>query len=144
MKNIVTKELVCPHIYAKYGDKSIKFFRHELLETLDVVRNEIICAPLIINNKTYTQRGLRCNICELCASKTKAGKLYMSAHSLAAGVDFSSPKYTANQMRDMIIKNQDKLPYKIRLESPLDAPTWVHMDVLCEADQKDKIYVFRA
>ena len=145
MKNIVTKELVCPHVYAKYGERSIKFMRKEILETIDVIRNKIICAPIVINNgKNCTQRGLRCNICELVANKTKAGKLYLTAHSFGAGLDFSSPKYTANQMRDMILKNQHLLPYKIRMESPIDAPTWVHIDVLCEPTQVDKVYIFRA
>lgn len=145
MKNITTKELVCPHVWAKYGEKSIKFFRKEALETLDVIRNQIVCAPLIINNgKNLTQRGLRCNICELVATKTKAGKMYLTAHSFGAGFDISSPKYTANQIREMIIKNKDKLPHKIRIESEVDAPTWVHFDVLCDPEQKDKVYVFRA
>ena len=65
MKNITVKELVCPHVYAKYGEGSIKFLRKEALETLDVIRNDIVCAPLLINTKTLTQRGLRSNICEL-------------------------------------------------------------------------------
>lgn len=144
MKNISTKELVCPHVYAKYGERSIKFMRKEILETIDIIRNVIICAPLIINNgKTYTQRGLRCNICELCANKTKAGKMYLTAHSFGAGLDFSSPKYTADQLREMILANQDKLPYKIRMESGVDAPTWVHIDVLCEPEQKEKVYIFK-
>ena len=144
MKNITVKELVCPHVYAKYGEGSIKFLRKEALETLDVIRNDIVCAPLLINTKTLTQRGLRCNICELCANKTKANKMYLTAHSFGAGFDISSPKYSADELRDLIIKNQDKLPYKIRLESSIDAPTWVHFDVLCEPDQKDKVYIFRA
>ena len=145
MKNIVTKELVCPHVYAKFGERSTKFMRKELLETMDVIRNQIVCAPIVINNgKNCTQRGFRCNICELVANKTKANRLYVSAHMLGAALDFSSPKYTANQMRDMILKNQHLLPYKIRMESPIDAPTWVHIDVLCADDQKEKVYIFRA
>lgn len=145
MKNIVTKELVCPHTWNKYGEKSIRFMRKELLETIDVIRNVIVCAPIVINNgKNCTQRGLRCNLCELVANKTKSGKLYLSAHSFGAALDFSSPKYTANQLRDLILKNQDKLPYKIRMESPIDAPTWVHIDVLCDENQKEKVYIFRA
>lgn len=144
MKNITVKELVCPHVYAKYGENSIKFLRKEILETIDIIRNEIVCAPIIINNKSLTQRGLRCNICQLCANKTSAGKMYLTAHSFGAGLDFSSPKYTANQLREIILKNQDKLPYKIRMESEIDAPTWVHIDVLCEPNQKEKVYIFRA
>ena len=119
--------------------------RQEILDTIDVIRNVIVKAPIVINNgKNCTQRGLRCNICELCASKTKQGRLYLTAHSFGAALDFSSPKYTANQLRDLILRNQHLLPHKIRMESSLDAPTWVHIDVLCEPDQKEKVYIFRA
>ena len=44
---------------------------------------------------------------------------------------------------DLIKKNWRLLPCKIRLESPIDAPTWVHVDVMTEG-QQDAVYVFRA
>lgn len=141
--NISVKEIVCPHVYKKWGDKAIRFIRPELRETLNVVRNKILKCPMTINNKTYTQRGLRCNCCQLVADKTKAGKVYLSAHNLGGGIDFSCAKYTVAEVHALIKKNAHLLPYKIRLESPLDAPTWTHMDVLTE-NQKEKVYVFRA
>lgn len=141
--NISVKEIVCPHVYAKWGDKAIRFIRPELRAVLDVVRNKILKCPITINNKTWTQRGLRCNCCQLVADKTKAGKVYLSAHNLGGGVDFSCSKYTVQQVHDLIKKNANLLPCKIRLESPIDAPTWVHLDIMTEG-QKEQVYVFRA
>lgn len=68
-------ELVCPHVYNKYSESQIwSFFTTEALETLLVLREEILCKPFIINNwkngGSYSQRGLRCNVCVLCKEKT--------------------------------------------------------------------------
>jgi hypothetical protein len=41
-------------------------------------------------------------------------------------------------MRDLIIENQDKLPYNIRLE---DEVSWLHVDV---RDRGVKVYLFKA
>lgn len=143
--NISIKEMVCPHVYKKYGDAAEKFLDENLMRVMDVIRNKIVKAPMIINNgTTLTQRGLRCNICQLCADKTKAGKLYLTAHFFGKGMDFTSTKYTPKQLRELILKNEHLLPCKIRMESEIDAPTWVHIDVLCAPDQKEKVYVFRA
>lgn len=142
--NISVKEIVCPHIFAKYGDKAIRFIDKDLIAVLDVIRNKILKCPMVINNgSSLTQRGLRCNICQLVADKTKVGKLYLSGHNLGKACDFSCSKYTVQQIHDLIKKNENLLPCKIRLESPIDAPTWCHVDVITEG-QKEKVYVFRA
>ncbi len=141
--NILVKEIVCPHVYAKWGNKAIRFIDPNLRAVIDVVRNQILKCPIVINNGTWKQRGLRCNCCQLVADKTKAGKVYLSAHNLGKGLDFSCSKYTVQQIHDMIKKNSVLLPCKIRLESPIDAPTWVHIDVMTE-DQQEAVYVFRA
>ena len=145
MKNIAIKELVCNHIYTKFGDSSERFLDPKLLETLDVIRNKILNIPLVINNRTtITQRGLRCNCCNIVVGKTKKNIPYLSGHCLGKAVDFSSGSMSANDMRKKIIENKDLLPYKIRMESEKDAPTWVHIDIMVSKDQEDKIYVFRA
>ena len=142
--NISVKECVCPHVYAKYGDNAIRFIDPNLRAVLDVIRNKILKRPIRINNgSTFTQRGLRCNICQLVADKTKAGKLYLSAHNLGKGCDFDCPGLTVQQVHDLIKKNAQLLPCKIRLESPIDAPTWIHVDIMTEG-QKEAVYVFRA
>ena len=64
--HISVKEMVCPHVYAKYGDKSARFLDEDLMAVLKVIRNDILKCPIIINNgSTLTQRGLRCNVCPL-------------------------------------------------------------------------------
>ena len=141
-ENISIKEIVCPHVYEKWGDSAIRFIDPDLRKVLDVIRNKILKCPITINSKTLTQRGLRCNCCQLVADKTKAGKVYISAHNLGKGCDFSC-KYSVQEVHDLIKKNAKLLPCKIRLESPLDAPTWIHVDIMTEG-QKEQVYVFRA
>lgn len=141
--NISVKEVVCPHMYEKYGDNAIRFVDPMLIQVLDVIRNKILKCPITINNGTWKQRGFRCNICQLVADKTKAGKMYLSGHNLGKAIDFSCKTYTVQQVHDLIKKNANLLPCKIRLESPENAPTWNHVDLMTYG-QKDKVYVFRA
>ena len=90
------KELVCKHVYERYGENAAMFLDEKLIETLNVIREQILCAPMTVNNwhagGNFTQRGLRCNICELVKSKTDAGKLYLSAHMLGKAVDCNVEK----------------------------------------------------
>ena len=142
--NISVKEIVCPHTYSKYGDNAIRFIDKDLIAVLDVVRNKILKCPIIINNgSTLTQRGLRCNICQLVADKTKNGKLYLSGHNLGKACDFHCPRYSIAQIHKLIKENANLLPCNIRLESIEDAPTWCHIDVM-NYGQKEKVYVFNA
>ena len=90
------KELVCNHIYSKFGELSWSFIRTEQLHTILVIRRDILKVPLTCNdNSTFTQRGVRCNLCQLVKDKTNAGKIYMSSHVLGAGNDFQSPNMTS-------------------------------------------------
>lgn len=141
--NISVKEIVCPHVFEKYGDSGIRFIDPMLIQVLDVIRNKILKCPIVINNGTWKQRGLRCNLCGLVAEKTKSGKLYLSGHNMGKACDFSCKKYSVQEVHDMIKKNADLLPCKIRLESPIDATTWIHVDIM-NYGQKEKVYVFRA
>lgn len=120
------EELVCPDVLKKYGERAWQFFDTALLHTLLVVRRDILKVPLYANDGvSFTQRGLRCNLCELNKSKTDSRNLYMSAHSLGKAVDMVSPKMTAQQMRDKIAENADLLPYNVRMERDV---SWLHID----------------
>lgn len=122
-KNFELKELVCPHVLNQYGDKAWQFLSTELLSTINVLRNKVINRPMIINNgTTFTQRGLRCNICELVKSKTKP---YMSAHCLGKAIDFHCTDITPEECRQLIKKNINEFEYPIRLEEGVN---WVHVD----------------
>lgn len=115
-------ELVCDHVYARFGDKAWMFLSTELLHTLLVLRTEIIKEPIIVNTPTLKQRGLRCNMCPLVKGKSSC---YMSAHVLGRGADFHVNGKTAEEIRKLIEANADKLPYKVRLE---DSVQWCHLD----------------
>lgn len=139
--NIIIKELVCNHVYKVYGDEAIKFIDPKLIETINIIRNKIIQAPIIINNgSTYTQRGLRCNCCSSVVEKTSNNITYLSAHIFGKAIDFHCPSITIREIHKIIKKNQDLLPYNIRIESIKSAPTWVHIDVF--SDKKEKVYTF--
>ena len=136
------QELVCPEVYRRYGEQAWMFIDPELIETLDMIREKILCKPMIVNNwsagGSYTQRGLRCNLCQLVKDKTKAGKLYLSAHNFGKAVDATVQGMTAEEARRLIVKNQILLPYPVRLE---DGVNWLHLDVY-DAD-KGKVYLFK-
>ena len=159
MKNLIQEyfeleELICPHVSANYGEKAWKFIDDRLLETLYVIRRNI-GKPVYVNNwsygGTFTQRGLRCNICDIVKGKTKSDKVYMSAHNQGEAVDFSVKGMTANEVRLWIISNQVLLPYPIRLEVGFnphgkseaqirqaiekDSMNWVHLDLRGEGQK---------
>ena len=116
-------ELVCNHVYDKFKEQAWMFLSTPLLHTLLVLRTEIINLPMIVNTSKHKQRGLRCNMCPLVKAKTVP---YVSAHVTGNGVDFTCNAKSAEEIRQLIKDNQDKLPYKIRLE---EGVSWVHIDV---------------
>ena len=139
------RELVCPHTYKKFGDKSWMFLSTEILHTLLVLRTVILDVPLICNNYmiqggTLSQRGLRCNLCSLVKEKTENGILYLTAHMNGCGLDLTSTYMSAKEMQARIKKNIDKLPYGIRMEMLTDKVNWLHIDCYHYGD--DKIVMF--
>ena len=137
-KNFQLKELVCPHCVKTYGDKAWQFLSTELLSTIYVLRNEVIKKPMIVNNgTTFTQRGLRCNICELVKGKTTP---YMSSHCLGKAIDFHVNGMEAKEVRQLIKDNIDKFEYPIRLE---EAVSWIHIDCYT-LDSDKKLVTFTA
>lgn len=135
------KELVCPHCYNKFKDNSWQFISTELLSTLYVLRTIVINKPMVINtwatNGSYSQRGLRCNMCQLVKSKTS---IYMSAHSLGKAVDFHVPGIDAESVRNLIRSNVDKFEYPIRLEA--DTTGWIHCDCYVPKDSSNRLLEF--
>lgn len=148
------EELICPHVSASFGERAWPFLDNRLLETIYIIRKGID-APMYVNNWSYggnfSQRGLRCNICDLVKAKTEADKVYMTAHGQGEAVDFHVKGMTANEVRLWIIKNQVLLPYPIRLEVGFnprglteaqirqkiatDTMNWVHLDLRGEGQK---------
>ena len=137
-ENFQLKELVCPHCVKTYGDKAWQFLSTELLSTIYILRNEVVKKLMVVNTgTTFTQRGLRCNICELVKGKTTP---YMSAHCLGKAIDFHVNGMSAEEVRQLIKANIDKFEYPIRLEEDV---TWVHVDVYT-LDSDKKLVTFTA
>jgi hypothetical protein len=134
-------ELVCPHIYDHYGQRSWQFFDTKLLVTLETIRDRI-GKPIYINDwqvhGKYSQRGLRCFKCDIVKTKIEADEIYMSAHCLGKGADFDVQGLTAEEVRLWIITHKNWWPYYIRLERDVN---WVHLDVF-DLGVEEKVYLF--
>ncbi len=131
------KELVCPHTYEKFGERSWQFFDSEFLENLLILRRDVLKVPLSCNDWSkggqFSQRGFRCNICQLVKSKTLNNQIYLSAHCNGAGADFSSSKMSAKQMRELIKENQHLFTVPVRVERDV---SWLHFDIYDSGDNK--------
>lgn len=107
----------------------------KLLITIDVVR-EIIGKPLICNtwymNGTIKNACLRSHNCTVGATN--------SQHKLGKAIDLVCHYYSADEMRQMIMANKDKLPYPIRME---EGVKWCHIDVKDMDYKGKKIVLFK-
>lgn len=134
------KELVCRDVYNKFGEKAWAFFDPRLLSVLTFIRTNL-GKPMTVNNWSsggnFSQRGFRCNMCDLVNAKTKANTLYCSAHMRGQGVDFDAKGCTAEYVRQWIVNNAYRLPYNVRLE---DGVNWVHIDVCNDTEEKVKLF----
>lgn len=112
------------------------YFDERLLITIDVVR-EIIGLPLICN--TWFQDGNRKN-CGFRSLQCSVG-VAQSQHKLGKAVDLICHKMSAEEMRQKIEANKDKLPYQIRIELGVN---WLHIDVkeITAARQKNQKIVY--
>jgi hypothetical protein len=126
-------ELVCEHVYNKYGVFAWNFFDVKLLITLDSIRDRINKAIHVNDwqvHGTFTQRGLRCPECSIVKSKTE---LYMSAHTIGKAADFTVEGLLAEETRAWLIQHENWWPYPFRLESGVN---WVHCDLFNDSDKK--------
>ena len=131
-KHFNTEELVSKQVYDVIGDDAIKLFDPKALETLEAVR-EILDVPLICNNwangGSRDDCGYRDKLCTIGAPK--------SAHKRGMAYDLISSKMSAQEMRDIILKNKELLPHNIRMEAEVN---WLHIDVLNTSGEKVQIF----
>lgn len=113
-----------------------QFFDEKLLVTIDIIRGEIIKAPLICN--TWFQDGNRKN-CGLRSEGCDVGVM-KSQHKLGKAADLICRDYTAEQMRQIIKENEHLLPYPIRIEENVN---WLHIDCKDMNYKGKKIYWFK-
>lgn len=137
-KYFKARELVCDHIYAKWGENSWRFLDTDFLHALLVIRKDILGAPMFCNTSSATQRGMRCNCCKLVRDKKN---VYLSAHVLGKGGDFTVFGMTAEQARQKIKAYSHLLPFSIRIESKV---SWLHFDVVTQSSNIKKIEEFNA
>jgi hypothetical protein len=165
------QEVVCPHVFYRYGIMAWQFRNPIQMKLMDWVRDRF--GPVFVNDwyEKYrdtdyikfiadkmihrqplipkdmpdrpklmlSERGLRCNICDLYLEKTTKGIIYMSGHGLGDADDYNVQGRTAEEIRQDLIKNQKLIPFPIRLEK---AKSWVHMD--CEDAGIVKVDLFDA
>jgi len=147
-RHFIIQEVVCPHVFSIFGEKAWEFFDDKLLMTLDLLRDQL--GPIYVNNydmekalrerlglPLFTQRGLRCTMCELVRSAVLNNRVYVSPHVTAQGADFNVWKMTAAQVRLWIATNYIKIPFPVRLEKSVD---WVHLDTRDAG--KGMVYLF--
>lgn len=138
------QEFVDERTFQRWGENAWNFLDDRLLETILVLRRDILKVPMVCNDWCFggknSQRGLRSNLSYLVKEKTDNNVLYLSQHIFGKALDLVSKKMTAEQMRSLISANQSKLPYPIRMEAGVN---WLHFDVMCMINQTDKIYLFK-
>lgn len=134
------EELVCPHVYGRFGESSWQFLDRGLLEVLLLLRRGILGVPMYCNMKSsgLTQRGLRCNMCSLVKGKSRA---YLSAHVLGKGLDFTlGGGMSASEARGLIKESAALFPCRVRVEGGV---SWLHVDVIEQWGVESKVYEFR-
>jgi hypothetical protein len=145
-KYFCIEEFVSPEVFNKYGETSWQFICPRLLRTILLVRTNLD-KPMTINNwkwnGSFTQRGLRENTSNIVSSKTNAGKMYLSAHTMGKAVDFDVKGMEAEEVRMWLKEHAEELPYHIRLEHNMKGKpiSWVHLDVFFNPNNP-KVYLF--
>lgn len=140
------RELVCRHTFEAFGEKSWQFFDLEFLQALLILRRDVLKAPMIINNwhttGPFSQRGFRCNICNLTRSKTLQRQIYLTAHANGAAIDATVKGMTAAEARELIKKNIHLFPMRIRCETGSEI-TWLHFDIYDDPTTTEQYIEFR-
>lgn len=130
------RELVCNHTYSKWGERAWQFLDTDYLACLLVIRRDILQLPMTCNHNGATQRGLRCNLCQIVKDKDK---LYLSSHLFGKAGDFTVNGITAQEARSRIRNMAHLLPCPIRMEGGV---SWLHFDVLPQFGINQKVYEF--
>lgn len=140
MKHFKVHELVCPHVYKMYGDRSLMFADPRLLKWLEWFRTAI-GKPVTVNTYgvagSYSQRGYRCNLCSIVKDKTIDNDMYLSAHTRFQAVDFSINGMGSDEVRVWLVQHASEMPYRIRLEK--DTKAWTHVDVAVDPAKTELI-----
>jgi hypothetical protein len=125
MKYFKAFELVDPDTYARFGERSLQFFRPEALRMLDGVR-EFLGVPCIVNDwksgGQYRFSGLRPRSCAIGAE--------YSAHRFGCAFDVKPRGMTiaAAWAKIQGAKGDPRIALIRRVEDISYTPTWLHVD----------------
>ena len=149
-RNFVIQELVCPHVFGRFGERAWPFFDERLLMTLDFLRDKWN-APIYANNYDMTQaarqrlglglydeRGCRCIKCDLVKKAITEDRLYCSAHMRFQACDFNVTGMSPEKVTLWLVTNYVLLPFPIRVEK--NTKGWTHIDV--SNTGKNKVELF--
>lgn len=139
-KRFAIHELVDKDTFALLGDGAWGLVSWKIIETIDKLKEVFPLGSMTINN--YFWGGSR----EWSGLRTPDSPYYSakSMHSMQEdgvfkAVDIVFSKYTAQNVREFILSNQDMFPLIRRME---DGVSWVHIDV--KTTNKTEIVMFKA
>lgn len=115
-------ELVDKETFNKFGENSWMFFNTNILIALDEIR-KYFNTPVTVNNwksgGSFQWRGLRTLNC------TEGGSY--SQHKLGAAIDCDVKGKTAEEVRQVILKNKDHESFK-HINCIEAETSWLHFD----------------
>ncbi len=127
-KHFKLQELVPANIFNTFGETAWQFLDKRMLMNLDFIRNTLGLA-VNVNGKQFNYRGY----------DDGGYRTNQSQHRFGRAVDFDVVGMTAQQFREWIKLNYQKLPEpNVWIE---DEVTWVHMDV--RYSDKLGLYLFK-
>jgi len=121
-KHFKIHELVPKVLYDTYGEKAWRYVDVRLIETIDKLKEVFSDGTMTINN--YYWGGNR----EWSGIRTPDSKYYSvgSQHSYGNALDIVWSEYTAEEVRQYILNNQEEFPHIRRLEKDV---SWCHLDL---------------
>lgn len=140
-KWFTVKEIICPEIYSKFGERSLMFMDNRILWTIDSIREHFASKGFVgitINN--WSNNGIR-KYSGLRPFDCSEGAKY-SQHKFGRAIDFLVNGITPSDVRKHIIENQKNqvFQYITRMED-FDGMSWTHIDCANEKNG-DEIFVF--
>lgn len=137
--NFDIDELVCPHVYKRWGELPWTWMDPRLKSFLSWLR-PTIANPVYINwaERGLTQRGLRCNLCELVKDKTLKDIAYNSAHIRFQAIDFNVKNMRDTEVVKWLRAHEAEIPVNIRIEKGTKG--WVHVDVCNPTNNKIQFF----
>jgi hypothetical protein len=134
LTHFIIKEFVPPEIWSAEGEQSISLVDPRLLITIEAIRVHFN-RPITINDwhlgGQYKYRGYRPKDCKVGAK--------LSMHKEGKALDFDVCDLDAREVREEILKNEDKFPHIKRMENNVD---WIHIDL--RGTGQNRIVLFNA